>query len=123
MPKFHNIDKDLLMTLLPKDLNDNVIPALRLKENGAHNISVSSTSNTNATAFNNDTKIISIYSTTDIFITFGVSDTITADSTDHFFPAGVYYDISIGGGEVAQYTHIAAIQSAFSGTLYISEKS
>lgn len=111
------------MTILPKDLNDNTIPALRLKDGAAHSVSVSDTAATNASAFDSTTRVVSLYATTDIYIKFGVSDTVTATSSDHFFPAGVYYDIAIGGSDnIAQYTHISAIRSDADGTLYISEK-
>ena len=75
----------------------------------------------NATAFDADTRIISLYATEDVYVTFGDSS-ITATSSDHFFPKGVYYDFAIGGGKVEQYTHIAVLQDSTAGTLYVSEK-
>ena len=110
------------MTLLPKDMNDNTIPALRLKDGAAHTITVSATAAENETAFDTSTRVISLYATVPVFVKFGVSDTVTATSSDHYFPAGIYYDVAIGGDNSAQYTHISVIRTLENGTLYISEK-
>lgn len=110
------------MTVLPLDSNKNPIPALRLKvSGGAHKITVSSTSARNGTAFAATTRVISLYSTTDIYVRLGGA-TITAANTDHFFPANTYYDIAIGGDETGHATYIAALQVSGGGTLYVSEK-
>ena len=108
-------------TLLPQDIDNNPIPALRLKENGAHTINVSATSARNATAFAASTRVISLYCDTDIYIAFG-NNSVNATTSDHFFPAGLYYDIAIGSERSGHDTHIAAIRSSVDGTLYISEK-
>lgn len=112
-----------MTTLLPKDADNNAIPALRVMDGGAHNIAVTATSARNTTAFNDETKVISLYSTSDVFIKFG-DNTAVATTSDHFFPAGVYYDIAItgGSGKGPHNAHIAVIRSAEDGTLYISEK-
>ncbi len=110
-----------MTTLLPQDSNDNPIPALRLKPNSAHKISIGASSARNAIAFDNETRIIGLYSDVGVFISFGDSS-ITATTNDHYLPANTYYDLSIGGDHSMHYTHIAAIQETSSGTLYISEK-
>ena len=110
-----------MTTLLPQDLNDNPIPALRMKSGGAHSIIVGTSSVRNATTFDADTQIISLYSDVPVYISFGDS-TVSATSSDHYLPAGLYYDVSIGGDHSAHYTHIAVIQASGAGTLYISEK-
>lgn len=110
------------MTLLPKDMNDNTIPALRLKDDAAHKISVGATAAENSVAFDPSTRVISLYTTAAVFVKFGVSDTVTATTSDHYFPAGIYYDVAIGGDSSAQYTHISVIRESEDGTLYISEK-
>lgn len=110
------------MTTLPLDNNSNPIPALRLKgTGGAHSVTVSSSSARNGVAFAASTRVISLYSTTDIFVRLG-GDSVTAANTDHFFPANTYYDIAIGGGKTGHATHIAAIQVNSGGMLYVSEK-
>lgn len=109
------------MTTLPRDRDNTPIPALRLNPNGAHTIAVTSTAARNATAFDDDTRVISLYATDNIFIKFGDA-TVTATSSDHFFPAGLYYDIAIGGDKVMHATHISALAESGDCELYISEK-
>jgi hypothetical protein len=108
---------------MPTDDNNNPIPALRLKDTGgAHSIAATTTSARNATAFATDTQIVSLYATVAVFLRFG-SSTITATTTDHYFPAGVYYDVSIGGEGQKQYTNLAVIRAdTTDGIVYISEK-
>ncbi len=110
-----------MTTLLPQDLNDNPIPALRLKNGGAHSITIGAASARNAVAFDSETRIISIYSDTPVYIAFGGAS-VNATTSDHYFPANVYYDIAIGGDNSAHYTHMAALQVSQSGAIYISEK-
>ncbi len=111
-----------MTTLLPKDADDNAIPALRLKENKAHSISVTSSSARNSTAFDAGTRVVSLYATGAVYLRFGAG-TVTATSADHYFPAGVYYDVAIAGGAKGpQLTHVAALRAEQDCTLYISEK-
>lgn len=110
-----------MATLMPTDQNNNPIPALRLKDGGAHKINATATSARNSTAFNSETQIISLYATTGVYIKFGDS-AVTATTSDHYFPAGVYYDFAIGGDGAAQKTHIAALRESSDGAVYISEK-
>lgn len=110
------------MTVLPLDANKNPIPALRLKiTGGAHTITISGTSARNSTAFSATTRVISLYSTVDIYVRLG-SSSVTAVNTDHFFPANIYYDIAVGGDDTGHATHIAALQVSGGGMLYVSEK-
>jgi hypothetical protein len=110
-----------MTTKLPLDSNDNPIPALRLKDNGAHSFAVTAVSARNATAFNSDTRVVSIYTTENVYLAFGDSS-VSATTSDHFFPAGTYYDFAIGGDGTGHYTHLAALRADTDGSLYISEK-
>ena len=110
-----------MSTKLPLDINDNPIPALRLKQSGAHQISSGASSARNATPFAEGTRVVGLYADQDVYIAFGDS-TVTASATDHFFPAGVYYDIALGGDGAAHHDHIAVLQVSAAGTVYISEK-
>lgn len=110
-----------MTTFLPQDLNENPIPALRLKPNGAHTISASAAPARNTNPFTETTRIVSLYADTDVFIACGGAN-VTATSADHFFPAGVYYDIAIGGDNSAHYTHLSVLQASGAGTVYVSEK-
>lgn len=108
-------------TLLPQDADSNTIPALRLRPGGAHAITAGATSARNTTAFNGETRVISVFATVPVYINFG-NASITATNTAHYFPANVYYDFAIGGGPTAQYTHLAVLQVSAGGSVYISEK-
>jgi len=122
------------MSQMPRDSIGNPVPALRLAqddegESKAHTISVSDTSAKNTTAFT--CKVASFYATVPVYLKFAESDDVTATSSDHYFPAGIYYDFAIGinspkGVETdpdQQYTHVAALRAGSdNGSLYISEK-
>jgi hypothetical protein len=112
-----------MTTLLPKDADNNTIPALRLRDGGAHTLTISGASASNASAFDEDTKVISIYSTTDVYLKFGDAG-VTSTTNDHFFPANTYYDIALSGGagKGAHHAYMSAIRVTEDGTLYISEK-
>jgi hypothetical protein len=107
-------------TLLPKDSDSNVIPAMRLAS-GAHHISSTSSSARNSTNFAADTRVVSVYATEAVYIKFGDS-TVTATSSDHYFPAGVYYDFAIGGDRSGHYNRLAVLRVSSDGDVYISEK-
>lgn len=110
-----------MSTFLPQDSNANPIPTLRLKSSGAHSISASDTSARNATAFDEDTRVISLYADVPVYVNFGDSN-VTANASHHYFPAGVYYDFSVGGDHTAHYTHVAVLRADTDGVVYISEK-
>ena len=110
-----------MSTKLPLDVNDNPIPALRLKDNGAHVISSGAASARNVTGFDADTRVVSVYATEPVYLNFGDSS-VVASSGDHYFPAGLYYDISLGGDGTAHDTHLAVLQVSAAGSVYVSEK-
>lgn len=112
-----------MTTLLPKDADNNAIPALRLRDGGAHNIAVSGASARNTNAFDEDTKVISLYATAPVYLSFG-DNAVTATSADHYFPGGVYYDIAItgGSGKGAHNAYVSVLRAEEDCTLYISEK-
>lgn len=109
-------------TILPTDSYDNVIPAVRLKDGGAHSIaSTTGASARNASAFDTDTRVVGLYATGAVYVKFGDSG-VSASAADHYFPADTYYDFAIGGDKVNQYTHIAVLAVDTDGTVYVSEK-
>ena len=110
-----------MSTKLPLDVNDNPIPALRLKPGAAHVLSSGASSARNSTAFDEETRVVSVYATEDVYLNFG-DGSVTATSNDHFFPAGLYYDVALGGDGAPHYTHMAVLQVAGPGSIYISEK-
>ncbi len=110
-----------MSTKLPLDVNDNPIPALRFKNGGAHVISSGASSVRNSVAFDPDTRVVSLYASEAVYVAFGDSS-ITATNSDHYFPAGLYYDVSLGGDGAAHATHIAVLQVSAAGNVYLSEK-
>lgn len=112
-----------MTTLLPKDADNNIIPAMRLKPDGAHTLAATASSARNTTAFDAGTKVVSIYATDAVYLKFGDA-TVTAAATDHYFPAGVYYDFAISSGDAKgpHNTHVAVLRASSDCTVYISEK-
>ncbi len=108
-------------TLLPRDTNNVPLPAMRMKSDCAHLINVTSSSARNASAFDPKTRVISLYATGPVHLRFG-SSSVTAATTDHYFPEGLYYDVAIGGDDIGQYSHVAVIAASYDCKLYISEK-
>ncbi|MCK5384125.1 MAG: hypothetical protein KAJ29_01020 [Alphaproteobacteria bacterium] len=108
-------------TLLPRDANNVPLPAMRLKNDCAHVIDVSSTSAKNTSAFDQQTRIVSLYATGPVYLRFG-SSSVTATTSDHYFPEGVYCDVSIGGDKTGQSSHVAVIAASYDCQLFISEK-
>ena len=112
-----------MTTLLPKDADNNVIPALRLKDNAAHNIAATSVAARNINPFDVETKVISLYATAPVYIKFG-DNTVSATNNDHYFPAGLYYDVALSGGsgKGSEHNYLSVLQVSETGTVYISEK-
>lgn len=111
-------------TLLPTDDDNHPIPAMRLKgTGGAHAIAASGTAARNATSFAADTQVVSLYATIPVYVRFG-GGTVTATTSDHFFPDGVYYDFSIAGGDAKgpHFTNVAVLAVSGTGSVYVSEK-
>ena len=110
-----------MSTLLPRDANNVPLPAMRMRNDCAHSITTTSNSARNVSAFNPLTKVISLYATGPVHLRFG-SSSVTATSSDHYFPGGIYYDIAIGGDDTGQYSHVAVISANYDCQLFISEK-
>ena len=67
-----------------------------------------------SSAFGNRTQMIRVRATTDCFISIGTA--VTATSSSHFLAANETQDFAVNEGDV-----VSAIQSAVSGSLYVSE--
>jgi hypothetical protein len=113
-----------MSTLLPLDDDHRVIPALRLKPGGAHALPAGAASVRNAQPFAPDTRIIGVYATGPVYVRTGnATVTATATAADHYFPEGVYYDLSMGDDRQGRHTHIAVLRAGTADcTLYLSEK-
>ena len=112
-----------MATLLPKDADNNIIPALRLKSSGgAHALAATATSARNSMAFATTTRVVSIYATGPVFVRFG-NDTVTATSSDHYYPQGVYYDFAVSGGDKGSHTpYVSVLAVSTDCAVYVSEK-
>ena len=110
-----------MTTLMPVDSNSNPIPALRLRDGGAHTIPAASVAARNTQAFDEDTNVVSVYATVPVYLKFGDSE-VEATTDDHFYPAGIYYDMSIGDDRSGQFTHLSILRVAQDGEVYVSEK-
>lgn len=108
-------------TLLPQDSDNNPIPAMRLKASAAHTIAAGGSAARNSTAFDADTRVVSVYADVPVYIAFGDSS-VTASASDHYFPEGVYYDFAIGGDRTGQATYLSVIAVSATGSVYVSEK-
>lgn len=109
------------MTSMPLDNDNNPIPALRLRSGGAHTVTATAASARNTTPFGEATRVVSVYATGPVYLRFG-DTSVSAASTDHYFPAGLYYDFAVGGGKVGQMTNLAVLRADTDCTVYISEK-
>ncbi len=110
-----------MTTIFPLDANHVPLPALRLKDSGAHSINAEATSQRNAISFDAHTQIVSLYATGPVFIRFGDSN-VTATSSDHYFPEWVYYDFSIGRKGTEQLTYVSVIRASYDCEVFVSEK-
>lgn len=111
-----------VITAAPVGSNGEILQVLRYRQGDtfAHQVSTSTTTARNATGFNAETRVIEVRSTVDCFFQQG-DGTITATTASHFLPADTERLVALGGENQTQYTHIAAILVAGTGTLYISE--
>lgn len=111
-----------MSSFLPTDDNNHPIPALRFRDGGAHKITAGASSARNSVAFDAGVQVISLYASVPVYLRFG-GNSVTATSSDHYFPAGVYYDVAIGGEESAQSSFLAVLRAdTTDGMVYISEK-
>lgn len=108
-------------TLMPCDDDSNPIPALRLRPGGSHTIAATAASARNATPFSSDTRVIGIFATGPVIIRTGGAD-VTAEANDHYFPGGVYYDLSLGNRKQGRHTHLAVRRADTDCVLFVSEK-
>lgn len=109
-------------THMPRDQRDHPIPCLKI-DGQPHKITITGVTARNTTAFDAKTRIVSLYATVPVFLKQGDAN-VEATVNDHYFPAGIYYDIAIGSAENDDFApHIAFIKADGDGVVYISEKS
>jgi len=111
------------MSKQPRDDANDPIPVLGLRPNGGQSVVVGAASN-RSTAIANNIRVVTLYSTVDAFVETGDSTVTANQSTSHFLPASIPFDISLGAETVASENDrfVAVIQVSDDGTLYISER-
>jgi hypothetical protein len=115
-------DKETNMTMMPQDLDGRNVPVLGLRRtSGTHQVAIAVTSARNSTAFDPSTRVVSLFATVNCYIEQGDSS-VTATTSRHFLPAGMYIDLDIGGTRTAHNPYVAVIRASSDGTLYISER-
>ena len=108
-----------MTTQIPCDSDGIPIPALRLRPGGSHSLVVGHESNRTG-SFDPATRVVSVFATGPLFLRSGGAD-VTAATSDHYIPEGIWLTLSLGGGKAQRHTHLAAIRSAADCTLHISE--
>ncbi|PZQ48867.1 MAG: hypothetical protein DI551_00620 [Micavibrio aeruginosavorus] len=99
-------------SLLPKDENNNAIPVMGYKPNGAQKLTLTGASLRNPQPITSP--VISVYATAAMTMEFG-GDDVTADGNKHFVPANTLLDIDTDGKQYVAFYG--------TGTVYISERS
>lgn len=108
-------------TLLPCDDNDQAIPALHLKDGGAHTLPITGTAARTARPFDAGTRVIAVYATAAARLRTGGA-TVAASAEDHYLPSGLYLYLSVSGGRDLRHTHLSVLSAdEGDGTLHISE--
>ena len=111
------------MSKQPKDDANVAIPVLSLKFNGGQRITSGSDS-ARSTAFGETTRVITVYAEEDIYVEIGDSSVTANQSTSHYIPSGIPYDLSLGTDlNEREARFLAVIQVTASGTVYVSERS
>ena len=109
-----------MSTILPRDNDNHPIPVLRLKPGGAHTVAATATP-ARVGPFDPSTRVIGLYATGPVFLRSGDA-TVTAVASDHFFPEGFYYDLSLGHPLAGVHGYLSVLRADTDCVLYISEK-
>lgn len=109
-----------LSTQMPRDDDGAPVPVLGFRPGGAFHLPVTATS-TRIGPFSSGTCIVSLVSDGPLHFAVGGPD-VTATIADHYLPAGLYLDLSLGGGKRELRTHLAAVRAVENCTLHLSER-
>ena len=111
------------MSKQPKDDANVAIPVLSLRPGGGQQLTASGTS-VRSSAFSKTTRVITVYAEEDIFVEIGDSSVTANQSTSHYIPSGIPYDLSLGTDfDERELRFLAVIQVSTGGTVYVSERS
>lgn len=112
------------MSKQPRDDGNEAIPVLGIRPNGGHIVPYTAATSNTSPQISNSIRVVTLYSTEDIFVETGDSGISSNKVNSHFIPATVPYDISLGAeNEAVQNDRfISVIGATAIGTLYISER-
>lgn len=103
----------MVATLLPKDANGEVIPALKLGT--VQTVSISSSSAATSSAVGADTRVIMVSS--DVACNIAIAASPTASASTTYLPAGIVVFLAVEGGS----SKVAAHHASNTGTLNVTE--
>ena len=112
------------MSKQPRDDGNAAIPVLGFRPNKGHQVPFTVGASNTSPQFSDSIRVVTLFSTQDAFIETGDSTVTASNTTSHFLPADIPYDISLGDDVVATENDkfIAVIGSTSSGKLFISER-
>lgn len=109
-----------MSTLLPRDDDNQPIPVLRPKYEGAAHLSAGQVSVRTAGPFDPTTRVIRLYATGSV--TFQTGDSgVVATAVSHYLPAGTIDFVSLGNAKQRRHTHLAILAVDGNADVYISE--
>ena len=112
------------MSKQPRDDGNDPIPVLGMRPNKGHQVPFTVGASNTSPQFSESVRVVTLYSTQDAYFETGNSAVTSSNTTSHFLPATIPYDISLGA-EVEAVNNprfIAVRGDTTSGKLYISER-
>ena len=112
------------MSKQPRDDGNDPIPVLGLRANGGHLVPFTTGSSNTSPQISASVRVVTLYTDQDAFIETGSSSVSANQTTSHFLPSSIPYDISLGAetDPLNNDRYVAIIGATASGTLYISER-
>ena len=112
------------MSKQPRDDANDPIPVLGLRPNGGHPVPFTTGSSNTSPQISASVRVVTLYADQDAFIETGSSSVSANQTTSHFLPSSVPYDISLGAetDPLDNDRFVAIIGSTAAGKLYISER-
>jgi hypothetical protein len=112
------------MSKQPRDDGNEAIPVLGLRANGGHLVPFTTGASNTSPQISASIRVVTLYADQDAFIETGASSVSANQTTSHFLPSSIPYDISLGAetDPLDNNRYVAIIGSTAAGTLYISER-
>ena len=112
------------MSKQPRDDGNAAIPVLGFRPNRGHQVPFTVGASNTSPQFSDSIRVVTLFSTQDAFIETGDASVTASNTTSHFLPADIPYDISLGDetSAVDNDKFVAVIGSTSDGKLFISER-